>query len=116
MPQRCGRIAWRSPEKQEQLRTHIRGEIPTHALGLSSQPLASPGRLCHGSTPTRNRVRALECAGVCLSWAQIWAQTQFRENFEAGNLLKNMVGRDGIEPPTPGFSVLHQLVLERISR
>jgi len=22
---------------------------------------------------------------VCLSWAQIWAQTQFRENFEAGN-------------------------------
>ena len=22
------------------------------------------------------------------------------------NLLKRMVGRDGIEPPTPGFSVL----------
>ncbi len=44
--------------------------------------------------------------GVCPSWAQIWAQTQLRENFEAGNLLKRMVGRDGIEPPTPGFSVL----------
>ena len=57
------------------------------------------------STPTLKRVYALECAGVCLSWAQIWTQTEFRENFEAGNLLKIMVGRDGIEPPTPGFSV-----------
>jgi len=33
------------------------------------------------------------------------AQTEFRENLEVGNLLKIMVGRDGIEPPTPGFSV-----------
>src|SRR5262249_13771360 len=48
----------------------------------------------------------LECSRVCLSWAQIWAQTQVGEKFEAGNLLKGMVGRDGIEPPTPGFSVL----------
>src|SRR5262245_17071420 len=35
-----------------------------------------------------------------------WAQTELRENLEVGNPLKNMVGRDGIEPPTPGFSVL----------
>ena len=27
-------------------------------------------------------------------------------NFGVGNLLETMVGRDGIEPPTPGFSVL----------
>src|SRR5215469_6255650 len=106
MPQRCSRIASRSLGKQEQPRTQIRGEIPPHAPGLSSQPLASPGRLCHASTPTRKRVRALECAGVCLSWAQIWAHTQARENFGVGNLLETMVGRDGIEPPTPGFSVL----------
>ena len=80
--------------------------VPTHAPDLSQQPLASPGRLCHVSTPTLKRVRALECAGVCPRWAQIWAQTQPRENFGVGNLLKKMVGRDGIEPPTPGFSVL----------
>src|SRR5215469_11725393 len=46
------------------------------------------------------------CAGVCLSWAQIWAQTQPREDFGVDNVLETMVGRDGIEPPTPGFSVL----------
>jgi hypothetical protein len=51
-------------------------------------------------------LRALECAGVCLSWAQIWAQSQIRKFLMTGNLLKRMVGRDGIEPPTPGFSVL----------
>jgi len=48
----------------------------------------------------------LECSRVCPRWAQIWAQTQSGKNFEASNLLKRMVGRDGIEPPTPGFSVL----------
>src|SRR5262249_3563222 len=51
-----------------------------------------------------SRPRALGCSQVCPSWAQIWAQTQSRENFEAGNLLILVVGRDGIEPPTPGFS------------
>jgi hypothetical protein len=40
---------------------------------------------------------------VCLTWAQIWAQTQSRVNFEAGNRSKRMVGRDGIEPPTQDF-------------
>src|SRR5215831_8148774 len=106
MPQRCGRIAWRNLAKQEQPRPQIRGEIPTHAPGLSEQPLASPGRLCHASTPTLTRVGALECAGVCPRWTQIWAQTQPRENFGGDNLLETVVGRDGIEPPTPGFSVL----------
>jgi len=54
------------------------------------------------------------CARVIPSvpeWAQIWAQIQFRENFEAGNCLKRMVGRDGIEPPTPGFSVLSPIAV-----
>src|SRR5262252_8237849 len=106
MSQRCSRIASRSLAKQEQLRTQIRGEIPTHALGLSEQPLASPGRLCPVSTLTRKRVRALEFAGVCPRWAQIWAHTRSRDNFGVDNLLETMVGRDGIEPPTPGFSVL----------
>src|SRR5215467_223732 len=107
MPRRCSRIASRGLGKQEQPRTQIRVEIPTHAPGLSEQLLASPGRLCHVSTPTLKRVRALECAGVCPRWAQIWAQTQTGENSEAGKVLKGMVGRDGIEPPTPGFSVLN---------
>src|SRR5215475_1918633 len=80
--------------------------VLTYAPGLSHQPLTSPGRLCHASTSTLTHVRALECAGVCPRWAQIWAQTQPRENFGVGNVLKTMVGRDGIEPPTPGFSVL----------
>src|SRR5215510_9144198 len=106
MPRRCSRIASRSLGKQEQPRTQIRVEIPTHAPGLSEQLLASPGRLCHVSTPTLTRVTALECAGVCPRWAQIWAHTQSRQKFEAGNLLETMVGRDRIEPPTPGFSVL----------
>src|SRR5262249_49504077 len=79
---------------------------PTHAPGLSQQPLASPGRLCNVGNPDLKRVRALEGAGVGQSWAQIWAQTKSRENFGVGNLLETMVGRDGIEPPTPGFSVL----------
>src|SRR5215813_6420832 len=76
MPRRCSRIASRGLGKQEQPRTQIRVEIPTHAPGLSEQLLASPGRLCHVSTPTLTRLRALECAGVCPRWAQIWAQTQ----------------------------------------
>src|SRR6516162_3899268 len=101
MPRRCSRIASRGLGKQEQPRTQIRVEIPPHAPGLSEQLLASPGRLCHVSTPTLTRLRALECAGVCPRWAQ----TQPRENFGVGNLLETMVGRDGIEPPTPGFSV-----------
>jgi hypothetical protein len=67
--------------------------------GSSLWPLRSE------SNPILN-LGAQECAGVCLSWAQFWAQTQTRENFEAGKYLKKVVGRDGIEPPTPGFSVL----------
>src|SRR5262249_44370786 len=121
MPRRCSRIASRSLGKQEQPRTQIRVEIPPHAPGLSEQLLASPGRLCHVSTPTLTRLRALECAGVCPRWAQIWAQTQPRENFGVRNLLETMVGRDGIEPPTPGFSVLvvdrlHRLAFQRLAR
>src|SRR5215831_14699940 len=79
MPRRCSRIASRGLGKQEQARTQIRVEIPPHAPGLSEQLLASPGRLCHVSTPTLTRVPALECAGVCPRWAQIWAHTQPRE-------------------------------------
>jgi hypothetical protein len=41
-----------------------------------------------------------------LGWAQIWAQSQLGKNSVMGNCLKRVVGRDGIEPPTPGFSVL----------
>ena len=33
-------------------------------------------------------LRAPECAGVCPSWAQIWAQTHLRENSVTGNCLK----------------------------
>src|SRR5215467_3631521 len=47
------------------------------------------------------------CAGMRWSVpevAQIWAQTQPREDFGVDNLLETMVGRAGIEPPTPGFS------------
>src|SRR5882724_9244823 len=62
-----------------------------------------------GSAMWEPESQTRSCARVIPSvpeWAQIWAQIQFRENFEAGNCLKRMVGRDGIEPPTPGFSVL----------
>src|SRR5215469_7291667 len=83
MPRRCSRIASRGLGKQEQPRTQIRVEIPPHAPGLSEQLLASPGRLCHVSTPTLTRLRALECAGVCPRWAQIWAQTQPRRHRRA---------------------------------
>ena len=37
---------------------------------------------------TKSTEGALECAEVCLSWAQIWAQTDFEENLEVGNCLK----------------------------
>src|SRR5215510_7423206 len=74
----------------------------------SNKVFTAPSTAMHhsplASAPKRLAI-VLECSRVCLSWAQIWAQTQVGEKFEAGNLLKGMVGRDGIEPPTPGFSV-----------
>jgi len=36
----------------------------------------------------------------------LWAQTQFCRELAVRNYLEKLVGRDGIEPPTPGFSVL----------
>ena len=39
-------------------------------------------------------------------WAQIGHKLILDEREVCGNYLKEMVGRDGIEPPTPGFSVL----------
>ena len=36
----------------------------------------------------------------------LWAHTHVREILVLGNRLKRMVGWDGIEPPTPGFSDL----------
>lgn len=41
-----------------------------------------------------------------LCWSQSWSQTHFRENIVMGNGVKEMVGWDGSEPPTPGFSDL----------
>ena len=42
-------------------------------------------------------------------------------NSTTGNYLKELVGRDGIEPPTPGFSVLiptgdYRVLYARIGR
>src|SRR5215467_13107296 len=103
MPQRCGRIAWRSPEKQEQLELTSEGRSsPRPRSQLAAPGFAWQALPCEH--PDSQSVRALECAGVCPRWAQIWAQTQAREDFKVDNLLETMVGRDGIEPPTPGFS------------
>src|SRR5262249_14484034 len=65
MPQKCSRIAWRSPEKQEQPRTQIRWEsLPTPQVSASSSLLrladsamCAP-RLSHAFL----RWNALECA------------------------------------------------------
>ena len=84
----------------------VKNDSESELRRLSRRALPLGSAVSAMREPEPQRVRALECAGVCLSWAQIWAQTQFRENFEASNLVKRMVGRDGIEPPTPGFSVL----------
>jgi len=44
----------------------------------------------------------LKCAGACPSWTQ----TQTGKNSVTVKWVKEMVGRGGIEPPTPGFSGL----------
>ena len=49
------------------------------------------------------RWNALECARVRHKSGH---KLNRGEKFGVGDLLKGMVGRDGIEPPTPGFSVL----------
>ena len=97
------REAWGS---RSNLELRSAEEIPTQAPGLSQQPLASLGRSPNEGNPNLKRVRAVEYAGVCPSWAQIWAQIHWGEILTTRNCLKLVVGRDGIEPPTPGFSVL----------
>src|SRR5437667_327361 len=67
--------------------------------------LKMDGRLYEPRT-RRLSERKPRCAGMCPSRAQIWSQTYFGEKSVTGKYLKNVVGRDGIEPPTPGFSVL----------
>ncbi len=49
------------------------------------------------------RPNALECARVGHTLVTI---DHLVEDSVTGNYLKELVGRDGIEPPTPGFSVL----------
>jgi len=41
-------------------------------------------------------------------WAQLGRNRRFGQESLRGKSLKKMVGRDGIEPPTPGFSGLDQ--------
>ncbi len=73
-----------------------------------SRPIAlSDSRRSCQSAPEQVK-RALECSRVCPSWAHIWAQTQSRENSGAGNCLKIVVDRDGIEPPTLGSNAPSQ--------
>ncbi len=55
---------------------------------------------------------------------QVWGKSEARSEIALNNRYsevpnrteKIMVGWDGIEPPTPGFSVPHPLGFARISR
>src|SRR5262245_57848210 len=96
MLQRSGRIASRSPEKQEQPRTQIQGGSPY--LGPRSQ-LAATGfawQALQCKNATLKRVRALEYAGACPRWAQIWAQTQPREDFGGATCCKQWCAGTGL--------------------
>src|SRR5262252_4404299 len=101
---RCHRGAVGSPREAWGSRSNLelRSEgdpYPRPRSQLAASGFAWQALPCeHPDSQTRS------CAGVCPRWAQIWAQTQAREDFKVDNLLETMVGRDGIEPPTPGFS------------
>jgi|SRR5215813_7408254 len=89
----CGRIASRSLGKQEQPRTQIGGEIPAHALGLSHQPLASPGTLCHVSNPDS---QTRSCAGIRWSGPELGTNlgtNSIEGEFRSGQLAVNNGGQ-----------------------
>src|SRR5262245_45626332 len=62
--------------------------------------LAGPG------DPAPTSPRAPECAGRCPRWARNGHARSRGKDSAARNYLERVVGRDGIEPPTPGFSGL----------
>jgi hypothetical protein len=56
-------------------------------------------------SPRPSRSSAPECARVIPRWARNGDARDLGTNQPARNYLEGMVDRDGIEPPTPGFSV-----------
>jgi hypothetical protein len=78
-------------------RRRWRGRGASAPLTSSRAPGSSPLRLSRSSAP--------ECARVRPRWARNGHARDPATNPPTRNCLETMVGRDGIEPPTPGFSV-----------
>ena len=51
---------------------------------------------------------------MSLRWSHFGHKWSAARIFVDGNYLKKLVGRDGIEPPTPGFSVLSPEIRKRV--
>src|SRR5437667_163608 len=87
------------------------GTVARIATRCSTSPRCTSKGLgiLYGDQSNNFLVSWLECAGMLQGVPELGTNlgpTQIGTNSVTGNLLKRVVGRDGIEPPTPGFSVL----------